>query len=307
VAAAGTQSPDAIAQEKRVAIVSGPQESFRSAAHAVERELRQRGVDCLTLVEPAAGETSGQRSTARQIADWKPTLIAAGGPSAAMTALEAVGEIPVVFFMVPNVLDAPFLTEQPEWRKRLAGVPADVAPDEQFRWIARLQPTCRRLGVLFSGRTKRTLDALTLAGAKHHITVEGIDAERDELPRAIEALNQRGCDGVLMIPDSRVYGSMEVERLLLWGLRGKKPVWGFSAGTVKAGAFAGQFIEPERAGVDAADVIMRILNGATAESVGIKYAQSIRRVVNVHTAGMIGASLEPVRSDTGVERVGDRP
>jgi len=54
-------------------------------------------------------------------------------------------------------------------------------------------------------------------------------------------LNKADYDSVLMVPDVQVFNAASVKRLLLWGVRQKTPVWGFSENVIKAGALAGQY------------------------------------------------------------------
>lgn len=132
-----------------------------------------------------------------------------------------------------------------------------------------------------------------------------IVASRDRFPDAIAALNSSGCDGVLMIPDARVYDSPTVQRLLLWGARQKKAVWAFSANVVRAGALAGHFPDSEAVGRQAGELVGQIISGAEPAELGLQYPRQLGRAVNLNTARTIGVPMDKRRIATTVKCYGD--
>jgi ABC-type uncharacterized transport system substrate-binding protein len=221
-------------------------------------------------------------------------------------ALETIPEAPVVFFMMPNALDANFLHDDSRHRARVAGVTSDVAPAQQVDWIRRTQPDRNRIAVLCSTRTERTAEALEIAGRARGIEISPVHARHDRFPAAIDALNEGGFDGVVMIPDSQVYNSPNVQRLLLWGLRQKRPVWAFSDKVVKAGALAGIYSDPARVGNQAAEIAGEILRGKNPKAIGLRHPRSPGRAVNLRTAEMIGAELASDVLASNVTKLGKR-
>ncbi len=97
-----------------------------------------------------------------------------------------------------------------------------------------------------------------------------------------------------MIPDARVYNSTTIQRLLLWGLRQKKPVWTFSANIVKAGALAGMFSDAGKTARQTAELAGGILGGVAPGKIGLRYARDVGTAVNVRTAKMIEVKLDKV-------------
>jgi putative ABC transport system substrate-binding protein len=129
-------------------------------------------------------------------------------------------------------------------------------------------------------------------GQNRAIAVVPIEASKDEFMAAIDAINAHQCDAVMMIPDARVYNSVTVQRLLLWGVRQKKPVSAFSSHVVKAGALAGQYCDNEAIGRQAARLIRRVIQGADISSIGLEYPEHVDSAVNERTADLIGIVLE---------------
>jgi ABC-type uncharacterized transport system substrate-binding protein len=292
-------------QQVRIAVLVGPQRSYGEAASALQSTLADKGFECTLLKHPKGGDSLERQQVLRRLATLNPTVIAAAGPEAVAEASQVVANVPVIFFMVPNVLDAPFLAEGAPRSRRLAGVTTDVQPEELMDWITRLHAQGKSLGILYSSRSQRTAKALASAAGRRSLKVSLIEAHKDRFPAAIEALNQAGCDSVLMIPDARIYNSPNVQRLLLWGARHKKPIWTFSQNIVKAGALAGMYCDSRSIGRQAAEIIVQVLEGTDVSAIGLQYPKEVGKAVNKHTAEVTGLSLGEELQIAGISVYGD--
>ena len=136
-------------EEHRVVVLSTSKGLYRTAADALVAELRTHSVSCELLVVSLT-DREARREAFQRLRELKPDVIAASGGSMTQGVLEAVPNVPVVFYMVPNALDAPFLRANTPHRDRLAGVTSDVAPTGQIAWIQRTHPSCMRVAVLHS-------------------------------------------------------------------------------------------------------------------------------------------------------------
>ncbi len=284
-------APAAPPDAARIGIVAGPQTTYRQAADAAEQALREAGHTCIRYVLPIGNNQQAMAKLAGQLRESGVDVLACAGSDASLLALQATPDTPVVAFMIPNALDAPFLADDYALRSRVAAVAADPAPEQLIDWIIDLTPDHDHVGVLHSERTQRTVSALRSAGARRGITVTAIDASKDAFPEAVEALTQQACDGVLMIPDAAVYNAPNVKRLLLWGLRQERAVWGFSDSIVKAGALAGQFPDEASVARETTQLIERILAGAQPGELPVSYVAEPQRAVNLRTAEMIRVRL----------------
>lgn len=294
-------------QPTRVAILYGAQKSYRTAAATLEAKLEEMGYEVLGLVLPKKDDKAAREAVAQRLAGAQPAMIASVGRRATSFALEEVPETPVAFCMVPNARDAPFLNPAGPHKHRICGVTTDVSPEQQVRWIVRLCPKAKNVVVLHSARTVRTADALRTAAGKYGITITTIEADRDRFPQAVDVLNERDCDGVLMIPDARVYNVATIKRLLLWGLRRKKPVWGFSESIVKAGAFSGVSSDSRKVVHQTAELIQKTISGANPAGIGLQYPHHVDRAVNRRTAEMIGVPIDEKIVRAGAKTFGEKP
>lgn len=296
--AAGDEPP------ARVAIFYGQAERYEIVAEGIEERLRRDKHELISIVFPASG-IDEQRHALNQLRAFRPTIIAAGGTTATVKALSAVSDVPVVFFMVPNALDAPFLSEGGAGAERVTGVAAGADPADQARGVRALTPEVHKLAVLSGPRTQQTVEAIRAAGREIGLQVLAIYASRTEFPKAIEALDAAECDGVLMVPDADVYNADTVRRLLLWGVRQKKPVWSFTGNVVKAGALAGLQADPDAVAAQAVTLIESVIAGTPPKRLGLQYTNRVEHSVNTHTARMIGVSIERWNSVPRVTRHGE--
>jgi putative ABC transport system substrate-binding protein len=289
-----------------VTVLCGERNMYESAAAALIKSLQRNGHTCQLVEWPKAADKSARRRVLKQIAASNPNIVVASGTSATSHVLGEIKDTPVVYFMVPNALDAPFMAPGHRDQNRVAGVAANVSASDQVRWIKQLDRNAKRLGVLYSHRTKNTMQSLRDAARPHGIEIVAIETSSDLIPNAIETLTHERVDGLLMIPDATIYNSASVQRILLWGARQKKPVWSFSEGIVKAGAFAGQFANDEAVGRQTADLVQKILDGTQPQELGLQFPDRIESAVNTHTSGIIGLHLNDSILPSDVIRIGDQ-
>lgn len=254
----------------------------------------------------AVGQNADLKAALRQIVAAEPGVILAVGTWSTRVVLDVIPQTPVVFCMVPHVLDAPFADAKGPAYDRVAGVTTDVDPAVQLGWIAQLRQPPRRLGILFSDHSKETAQQLREVAGNLPFEVELIEAQRDHFPDAVAALGKKRCDGVLMLPDAAVFNSANVQRLLIWGLRGKSPVFSFSAKITKAGGFAS--VEPSNGKLiaQAVELVRTVLDGAKPANVGIQYPRALSYAVNERTSEIIDCSLPREFMREGILRFAKR-
>jgi len=319
-----------------IGVLVAPGKVYREAATAIETALKAKGFPCIFVELPgtpegtpsdaqpsapspppvtsspaigatAAGSHVEVDGALARLAEAGPVVVVTCGGTATLLALEKLPKTPVVFCTVPNALDMPFLAADSPDRKRVYGTTTDVAPQEQVEFMRQLCPGLKNVGVLYSARSRRTMEAIASAAASRGFEVVEIEANRDEFPRAIDTLHTRGCGAVLMLPDAAVYNAPNVQRLLLWGVRQKKPVLAFSANIVKAGALAGQFADTQALVNQTAELVERVVDGTDASTAGLHYPRHVQTAINERTAEMIGVVVAPKILDAATFRFGRGP
>ncbi len=286
-----------------IAVIHGTQTTYKKAASAMADELKRAGHRPELIELPKTLDEQSLSDLADRLDKLNPQLIATGGSAATQVALTLVYDKPIVFFMIPNALDASFLSD-PKDAQRVCGVAADVDPEKEVSWMFAVSPEVKKLVVLHSKRTAKSAEVLKAVAQKRGLQLTLIRIQKSEFMKAVERLHQVDPDGAIMIPDATIYNSQTVQRLLLWGLRYEKTVFAFSSNVVKAGALAGIYSDPTVVGRDASAVVARVLAGESPEKIGTIYPSGVQKCVNERTAEMVGLSLNDSRLGNKVQRFG---
>ena len=275
-----------------VGIVYGPQAGYRDAVLALQKCLEAKKVKCVLFLLPKTESKDVPKTILAELREMNPRVFVGVGTQAVLLIRQAELRVPIVFCMIPNVLDAPFFDGKDKAQSASTGVATDIDPKQQVEWLKKMDPEAKNLGVFYSPRTKKTSEAIQSAGKKADLTVTLISTDREKITDAFTQLDEKDCDAVLMLPDAGIYNPTSVRGLLLWGIRHQKAVFGFSESIVKAGGFAGQYFQPEDVGNQTHKVVLALLNGAEPKKIGLQYPQTVRRAVNLRTASLIGINLD---------------
>ena len=249
-----------------------------------------------------SGDSAAAAREIEAIRAYAPTQVAVGGSSAAEQIRQRLPDVPMVAFLVPNAIDAMSVLRSDS---KLRIVAVDVRPDDLVAWVRRTDGSRRRVAVLYSDRTEGTAKSIAEAGKRAGLRIEPLRAERDKFPEAIDALNSSAFQGVIMIPDAGVYNSPNVERLLLWGVRGQHPVWAFSENIVGAGAFSGVFCDPRAVGETTAELVIDAIDRKPSPGPRVVYTSTFGAAINARTAEIIGIDLRRSEYDASVQWFGD--
>ena len=151
----------------------------------------------------------------------------------------------------------------------VTGITTDVPIASQLALIARALPRARVIGMLFSSKSKKSLENLANAKAalKKGWRIVSVDVARHKSrANAMFTLLVKDVDIVWTSPDPAVYNPQSVRFLLLSALKKKVPVFGFSTGFVRIGALLGVSVDPGAQGAQAADMTDRVLQVAAGAS-----------------------------------------
>ncbi len=290
----------------RIAVLRGSLSSYRDASNVLRDELSARSCDVELFVLPKRADAVQASQLVERVLQFQPDVIATAGLKASETVVSASPGIPVVYFLVPNVLDASFINSAGSNGTRVVGVSSDLSPAARISWVQRVDADATHIAVLHSLATQRTVQSIKEAAASRGIRITAIKADRQAFPKAILAIESAACDGVMMIPDAKVFNSPNIRNLLVWGARNRVPVWGFSRNIVKAGALAGQSFDSNDVGRQTAKLVLEILDGKNVFSAPIQYAGRADTAVNLHIARIIGIRLDPSRVGANTVRFGDK-
>lgn len=220
-----------------------------------------------------------------------PGLIVVAGVRAA-NALPASTNAPVLYALVPKSR-----FEVLEKQRRQSGAGArdsalylEQPVERQLRLLAAALPDHRRVGVLSSAATGDEIEALSRDALRYNLKIQSAEvSEQAGLAEILPGVLENS-DVLLALPDTAIYNSNTIRNLLFSSYRSGKPIVGFSAGFVKAGAVMAVYSTPEQYGEQVAAMIERYAgNGALPPP---QYSQAFDVSVNKVVAGSMGLNLE---------------
>ncbi len=130
----------------------------------------------------------------------------------------------------------------------------------QLRFLRFLFPEYHRLGVLLGPASRHRRRALARAADELGLSLHSIQVdEQRAIGPSLRRLAGRS-DILLALPDPLIYNRATLATVLLTSYHEQLPVFGFSAGMVRAGAVAALYSSADELGTEAADMAWRMLH-----------------------------------------------
>jgi putative tryptophan/tyrosine transport system substrate-binding protein len=198
---------------------------------------------------PIAGE---QRDISRAISEIKPVTVFAIGVDALKQA-QAIKGIPVVYTMVPYSASVPA-------QKNISGVSMYISPEKYLNLISEVFPNAKRIGLIYNPKNSdRFVKEVYQRADSMELELVAKRAEKaGEIPALIDSMKGR-IDIFLMLPDTSIVSSESFNYMLLFSFLNEVPVVTFSKKYVELGASAGLNIDTFDLGLQAGEIMRRIL------------------------------------------------
>ena len=233
------------------------------------------------------GSKGQQRSIIERVVAARPKLILAIGAMAAQVAKEAVRDIPVVFFMVPN--PHKYGLEG----KNIAGISLDIPIQTQFTMYKSLVPRLKTIGVIYDPEKTGTLVNEAKAVAQQlglQLLASAVGSQKD-VPAALRSMLGQ-IDALWMVPDDTVVTSESFQFLLLTAFENNLPFLAVSDIFVQVGALASLSPDYTDMGRQGCQLAKEIESGQLRlTEVNIVPPAKVNLAINLNTASKIGLSL----------------
>src|SRR5512133_2930699 len=260
------------------AIMSSDQPRYREAHRAFVKSLTARGYSPATteiiLQSPNPDQLSWS-NTIRKFNAYKPDLILAYGAPAALTAMKESAGIPVVSADI-------YTTETTV--TGLCGVGSRVPMITLLKTLQEIRPY-RRVGILYTSRetgSKRQADDIKKAALQLGATV----AEGNfSTAAALEAGINSFIDGVDVVSATEY---RNFERIISRARAHNTPVASIMPDSAERGALVSLEVSPQEQGHLAAEIAVRILEGATPEHLSLLTPRRVELIVNLRVAHEMG-------------------
>jgi len=266
------------------AVMSSDQPRYREAHKAFIKSLAARGYPPSTteiiLQSPNPDQLSWS-NTIRKFNAYKPDLIVAYGAPAALVAMKESNGIPVV--------SADIYAEQPV--KGMCGVSSRVPMITLLKTLQDIRPF-RRIGIIYTGRetgSQRQRDDIRKLALQLGLGITEVNAATTAaLESGLTQLIERS-DAIIATESSIVCRNFE--RIITRTRARNIPVASTMPDSAENGALVSLEISPQEQGHLAAEIAVRLLEGATAEHLSLLTPRRVDLIVNMRVARELGLTL----------------
>lgn len=212
----------------------------------------------------------------------KPDAVLAVGMDALRNAAE-IKDTPVIYTMVPN----PFSVTSD--RKNISGVSMFISPAKQLDAILELFANSKRIGIIYDPKNMHPSvhEAQIVAQSKGLELVLRKATRPGEAPALIDSMKDR-IDVLWMLPDTTVINPETVKLMLLFSFQNRVPVFTFSKKYVEMGAVAALNIDPFDLGVQAGEIMKKLLHEKNVKTPIRVDARKTVLIINKKVAGKMG-------------------
>jgi len=237
------------------------------------------------LYELTVGEND-YRDLVNRIIQQKPEAVLAVGMDALRHAAE-IKDIPVIYTIVPN----PF-SVIPD-RKNISGVSIFISTARQLDAILEIFPNAKRIGIIYDPKNMHPSvhEAQNAAQSKGFELVLRKASRPGEVPSLIDSMKDK-IDVLWMLPDTTVINPETVKLMLLFSFQNKVPVFTFSKKYVEMGAVAALNIDPFDLGVQAGEIMKKLLNEKNIKPPVRADARKTILIINKKVAGKMGIKIK---------------
>jgi putative ABC transport system substrate-binding protein len=259
-------------------LVSHDAEPYQKALSGLGDRLKAVGVAASLDVVRLQGDGNAAKAAFNARAASPPDVIVALG-SIALQAPRANGvSAPVVAALVMSEREIEAVPDA-------TGVVLEFPVQTELEWVRRFVPERDNVAVIFNADENRErVDAAAAAAGKIGLRLHAsaVVTPRD-LPAELEDVG-RHADVIWGIPDQIAMTPQTAKPILLFSFRNRIPVVGLSTSWVKAGALYALDRDYTDVGAQAAELVRKVLDGASAKSIAPLPPRKAVYAINLKTA-----------------------
>jgi putative tryptophan/tyrosine transport system substrate-binding protein len=245
------------------------------------------------------GDLSDPGKLASAVRSQGPKVILAVGLGAAKALKAEISDIPIVFVMAMNPIQAKLRSNN------ATGVYLEPTAHDQLKAFREALPDVKRIGVIYDDRrTGPFIREAAKSAAAAGVTLIAIKiSQKKDVPAALNEVIKRA-DALWLIRDATVMSREFFKRTLILQFERKIPLLAYSPMFVKKLAVCSFASSYSDQGKKAAEIVKRVLAGANVGDIPIQ-APAGTLTVNVNSAAKAGVKLsQEVLTRSDVVRVG---
>ncbi|WP_100752007.1 ABC transporter substrate-binding protein [Vibrio salilacus] len=229
---------------------------------------------------------------ARQFVGEKPDVLVGIATPTAQALVSATRSIPVVFTAVTDPVGAKLVKTMIQPGKNVTGL-SDLSPvNQHVALIKEIMPNVKSIGVVFNpgeANAVTLVELLKQSASEHGIkVVEATALKSADVQSATQAIVAKS--DVIYAPTDNTVASA-IEGMIVAANQAKTPVFGGATSYVEKGAIASVGFDYYQVGVQTADYVAAIIEGAEPGSLDVKVAKGSDLVVSSSAAMKLGITI----------------
>lgn len=287
----------ALADNKYVAITSIVEhpalDAFKDGVvEALDAEGFKQGENLRVKYQTAQGNTGTAAQIARQYIGEGPDVIVAIGTPSAQAVVAATKSIPVVFGAITDPVAAQLVKERGPSGTNVTGMSDELPLKASLELIKKTLPKAQKVGLVYNPgeiNSKIVVEQLKVMMPEYGLTLVEAAA-----PRTVDvssaARNLVGkADVIFSTTDNNVIATYE--SLTKVSLASKLPLIASDTGSVERGAIAALGVNYKQLGMQAGQMVARILNGENPGDIAWETSDQLEIHLNKKIADQIGSEF----------------
>lgn len=284
----------ALADNKYVAITSIVEhpalDAFKDGViEALDAEGFKQGENLRVKYQTAQGNTGTAAQIARQYIGEGPDVIVAIGTPSAQAVVAATKSIPVVFGAITDPVAAQLVNDRGPSGTNVTGMSDELPLKASLELIKKTLPKAQKVGLVYNPgeiNSKIVVEQLKVMMPEYGLTLVEAAA-----PRTVDvssaARNLVGkADVIFSTTDNNVIATYE--SLTKVSLASKLPLIASDTGSVERGAIAALGVNYKQLGMQAGQMVARILNGENPGDIAWETSDQLEIHLNKKIADQIG-------------------
>ena len=296
----------AAAETKSVAataIVEHPAlDSVRDGVRAALEEAGYTGDKLKWQYQTAQGNTATAGQIARKFVGDRPDVIVAIATPSAQAVVASTKSVPVVFAAVTDPVAAQLVRNWEPSGSNVTGVSDELELDRQMELVKRVLPDATRVGMVYNPGEANSV--VVVERLRELLPEMGMTLVEAAAPRTVDVGSAARSlvgkvDVIYTNTDNNVVSAYE--SLVKVGMDTKTPLIASDTDSVKRGAIAALGIDYYQHGIQAGELVVRLLKGEEPGSIAPQKTAELSLFINRSAAAAQGVTLSQELIDSAAE------
>ncbi|WP_312962868.1 ABC transporter substrate-binding protein [Stutzerimonas nitrititolerans] len=294
------------AEQKSVAataIVEHPAlDSVRDGVRAALEQAGYSGDNLKWQYQTAQGNTATAAQIARKFVGDRPDAIVAIATPSAQAVVASTKSVPVVFAAVTDPVAAQLVRNWEPSGTNVTGVSDELELDRQMELVKRVIPDAKRVGMVYNPGEANSV--VVVERLRELLPEMGMTLVEAAAPRSVDVGSAARSlvgkvDVIYTNTDNNVVSAYE--SLVKVGMDTKTPLIASDTDSVKRGAIAALGIDYYQHGIQAGELVVRLLKGEEPGSIAPQKTAELSLFINRSAAAAQGVTLSQELIDSAAE------